>query len=74
VPFARAADDAVLDALPRQDRKSLMDLLGALSSAADAALAQSATRAKSARKTAAAARPPKAKRGRKKARRGATAR
>jgi DNA-binding MarR family transcriptional regulator len=75
VPFARAADDAVLDALPRQDRKSLMDLLGALSTAADAALAQSATRAKSARKTAAAARPPKAKRGgRKKARRGASAR
>jgi DNA-binding MarR family transcriptional regulator len=70
VPFARAADDAVLDALPRQDRKSLMDLLGALATAADAALAQAPARTKAKKAPTAAPRPAKAKRaGRKKARR-----
>ncbi|MGE0830710.1 MAG: MarR family winged helix-turn-helix transcriptional regulator [Hyphomonadaceae bacterium] len=35
VPFARAADEAVLEALPRGERKSLTDLLGKLAEAAD---------------------------------------
>lgn len=70
VPFAKAADDAVLESLPRSDRKALMDLLGALAKAADAK-AQAAPRApktaaKAAKKTAkkkpAAAKPaPKSK-------------
>lgn len=42
VPFARAADEAVLEALPRAERKSLMDTLAKLSEAAD--LAQPAAR------------------------------
>ncbi|MBI1188143.1 MAG: MarR family transcriptional regulator [Alphaproteobacteria bacterium] len=48
IPFARAADDAVLEALPRGDRKTLMDLLGVLSAAADQSAARAARPAKKA--------------------------
>jgi DNA-binding MarR family transcriptional regulator len=64
VPHAKAADDAILEAIPRADRRAFLDTLTKLSEAADAA-AQAPQRAakapaKSARKGAA-----KKKRGKK---------
>ncbi|MBL8549727.1 MAG: winged helix-turn-helix transcriptional regulator [Hyphomonadaceae bacterium] len=37
IPFAKAADEALMEALPRGDRKPLLDFLAKLSEAADAA-------------------------------------
>lgn len=64
IPFARAADEAVLEALPRGDRKTLMDLLAVLSAAADQGASRAPRAAKKATKRAAA--PKKAVRGAKK--------
>lgn len=65
IPSARAADEAVLDALPRGDRKALMDLLGVLSAVADQAAARAPRAARKAAGPKKAA-PKKAARGAKK--------
>jgi len=59
IPFAKAADEAVLEALPRGDRKALMDLLGVLSAAADKAATKAPRAAKKAPAKKAGGTPPK---------------
>ncbi|MGE0045827.1 MAG: MarR family winged helix-turn-helix transcriptional regulator [Hyphomonadaceae bacterium] len=56
VPFARAADEALLEALPRGERKALLETLTKLSAAADVAQPAPRARKKAAPKRAQAGR------------------
>jgi DNA-binding MarR family transcriptional regulator len=63
IPHARAADEALLDALPRGERKSFQDMLSKLAQAADSAAEAPAAAARAKSAKAARKAPTKRKRG-----------